>query len=434
MIVYSPYKPMYASEITIREKDAPVPQVVRRNTLLLAGAQGVAWLAIQSVAFLGGITADELTGDRRWAGVPVTIFILATAITAPVAGRLMDRQGRRPVLLFGLALIVLGATLIGVAVGARFFAGFLASIVVMSMGTAVTSLSRSAAADMYPPARRAQGLGVVIMGGAVGAVLGPFVLRGLADWATGAGLNADVAPWLGIPPLAALALVGVLFMRSDPRQIAANLSRYYPGEVPAQIAGSEDVRPLGEILRRYPVMVAIAATGFVQAGMVMLMVTVALSMKDHGHEGAVAGVMSGHFVGMLGLSVLIGRLADRLGRRSVVMLGALIFIAGATTAPLINDPLVNGVSLFLVGVGWSFCYVAGNTILADLARPSERGRLLGANDLIVGMIGAVASLTSGIILGGAGFLAVGALGLALGLVPMLLALRLHEPQPGKYDE
>ena len=425
---------MYASEITIREKDAPVPQVVRRNTLLLAGAQGVAWLAIQSVAFLGGITADELTGDRRWAGVPVTIFILATAITAPVAGRLMDRQGRRPVLLFGLALIVLGATLIGVAVGARFFAGFLASIVVMSMGTAVTSLSRSAAADMYPPARRAQGLGVVIMGGAVGAVLGPFVLRGLADWATGAGLNADVAPWLGIPPLAALALVGVLFMRSDPRQIAANLSRYYPGEVPAQIAGSEDVRPLGEILRRYPVMVAIAATGFVQAGMVMLMVTVALSMKDHGHEGAVAGVMSGHFVGMLGLSVLIGRLADRLGRRSVVMLGALIFIAGATTAPLINDPLVNGVSLFLVGVGWSFCYVAGNTILADLARPSERGRLLGANDLIVGMIGAVASLTSGIILGGAGFLAVGALGLALGLVPMLLALRLHEPQPGKYDE
>jgi MFS family permease len=135
---------------------------------------------------------------------------------------------------------------------------------------------------------------------------------------------------------------------------------------------------------------------------------------------------------MLGLSLPIGRLVDRLGRRQMVLVGAFIFIAGATTSPLVNDPLINGTSLFLVGLGWSFCYVAGNTILADMARPSERGRLLGANDLIVGTLGAVASLTGGFILSDAGFLTVGAIGLALGLLPMLFAARLRETRPGHY--
>jgi MFS family permease len=169
--------------------------------------------------------------------------------------------------------------------------------------------------------------------------------------------------------------------------------------------------------------------------MVMLMVTVALSIKGHGHSDvALVSVMSAHFFGMLGLSVPIGRLADRLGRRSMILVGALIFIAGATTAPLIDDPLINGVSLFLVGIGWSFCYVAGNTILGDLARPTERGRLFGANDLIVGTLGAVASLAGGFILSDAGFLTVGAIGFALGLIPMLFAMRLRETSPGVYAE
>jgi MFS family permease len=167
--------------------------------------------------------------------------------------------------------------------------------------------------------------------------------------------------------------------------------------------------------------------------MVMLMVTAALSMKDHGHgELAVGSVMSAHFFGMLGLSLFIGRVADRLGRRSVVMTGSLIFIAGAVTLPLINDPLINGTSLFLVGLGWSFCYVAGNTILADMSRPSERGRLVGANDLIVGLMGAVASLSGGLLLSDAGFLVVGLVGLVLGLVPMVLAMWLREDAPGQY--
>ncbi|HKP52329.1 MAG TPA: MFS transporter [Chloroflexia bacterium] len=414
-----------------------VPTLIQRNTLRLAAAQCVGWVMTQTLATLGGIIASDMTSDRRWAGIPVTLSILASALTGPYAGRMMDRVGRKPVLLAGQVALGLGSLLVAASIGYGIFPGYLAGIAILGVGAGATALSRSAAADMYPPSRRAQGISMVAMGGAVGAILGPFLLAAIVSWSKGAGADPNVTAWLVIPILAIIAFFALLTIRPDPRDIAANLADYYPSE---GALGTKDegrktnsVRALSAILKQYPVIVAIAATALVQAGMVMLMVTVALSMKDHGHGDDVFEVMSVHFFGMLGLALLIGRVADRLGRRPVIIMGALIFIAGAVSAPMFENPLYNGASLFLVGLGWSLCYVAGNAILADMAGPMERGRTLGANDLLVGLTGATASLVGGLLISGAGFLTVGAVGLALGLVPLLLALRLREPQPGQYE-
>lgn len=414
-----------------------VPALVQRNTLLLAVAQCVGWVVTQAIATLGGIIATDMTGgDHRWAGIPVTLTILAAAFTGLYAGRLMDRVGRKPVLLVGQVALGAGGLLTAVSIGYGSFAGYLAGIATLGVGTGCTALSRSAAADMYPASRRAQGISLVTMGGAVGAVLGPFLLATISSGAKGTGTNPNVVTWLAIPILATIAFLSLLAIRPDPRHIATNLQDYYPSEeTPTQNSKfkTQNSRPLTAILKQYPVIVAIAATALVQAGMVMLMVTAALHMKDSGHSiEIVSSVMAVHFLGMLGFAILIGRVADRLGRRPVIIMGALIFIVGAVSAPMFDNPLYNGTSLFLVGVGWSLCYVAGNTILADMTGPMERGRTVGANDLLVGLTGAVASLVGGLLISGSGFLTVGAVGLAIGIVPLLLALRLREPQPGQY--
>ena len=406
---------------------------MRRNTLLLAVAQGVGWLGLQMQATLSSIAAFELTGDPQWAGIPVTLFAVASAFAAPFAGRLTDRLGRKPVLAAGQALAGLGSVVAGMSLLWGIFAGFLLGELLMGAGTGAILLARSAAADMYPAARRAGGMSLVFMGGAVGAIFGPMLL-GLV---TGSGTTRlqITLPWLILPAFSTLAIAAIAAIRPDPRRIAADLEHYFPGEISAGDAArsAAPARSLGEILRLRPVIVAVATTALVQAGMVMLMVTASLSLKLHGHGDSVYGVMTGHFIGMLGLSLLIGRVADRLGRRAVIMGGAFIYVSGALTAPLFESPLYNGASLFMVGLGWSLCFVAGNAILADVTRPQERGRAMGANDLLVGLTGALASLTGGLLLGGAGYLTVGAVGLALGVVPFLLALRLREPSPGRYE-
>src|SRR3712207_9477320 len=90
---------MAATDIAISKP--AVPAIVRRNTLLLALGQCDYWIGVQTIATLGGIVAFEITSDQRWAGIPVTLSILASAFSAVYAGRLTDKMGRRPVLIPG---------------------------------------------------------------------------------------------------------------------------------------------------------------------------------------------------------------------------------------------------------------------------------------------------------------------------------------------
>src|SRR5207247_7082453 len=103
-------------------------------------------------------------------------------------------------------------------------------------------LIRTAAGDMYPPARRARGISYVLFGSVFGAALGPTVFGPLF---AGKEVKADAltVPWLAAGGLALVALVLVHFVRPDPKRIA-------------ELIGSrEDLQPqtatpLGELVSR----------------------------------------------------------------------------------------------------------------------------------------------------------------------------------------
>src|SRR4051794_13338568 len=206
------------------------PAIVRRNTAYLALAQCMGWVGIQTVVLFGAPAAYQITGDQRPAGLPLTLFTLFAALSAPFAGRLMDRIGRRIPLMAGQALLALGSVVSFFAVLAGSLPGLTAGAAIMGMGSGTTALSRSAAADMYPPARRGAGMSLVLTGGAVGAILGPLFFSALSGWITTAHGDPLIWSWLAVPPLTLLALLVLGMMRPDPRDIASNLEHYYPGE------------------------------------------------------------------------------------------------------------------------------------------------------------------------------------------------------------
>ena len=55
------------------------------------------------------------------------------------------------------------------------------------------------------------------------------------------------------------------------------------------------------------------------------------------------------------------------------------------------------VSMFGLGLGWCFAYVAGSTELVDLAGPVERGRLVGTTDLTASLGAAVFAIGGGVL-------------------------------------
>ena len=85
-------------------------------------------------------------------------------------------------------------------------------------------------------------------------------------------------------------------------------------------------------------------------------------------------------------------------------------------------------SLFGLGLGWSFSYVAATSELVDRAALAERGRLVGFSDLLSGFTGATLAILGGVAYDRIGVeaVAVGATA-AVGLPALLITLAQRRP-------
>ena len=290
---------------------------VRRNTVLLAATLTCLSGMVQLAVAVGTVTLVLITGVEGILGLGPAIFLTAGALSALPAGRLMDRLGRIPVLAGGCVAGIVGslATALGCEIESAVVvvAGF--AFIGVSQGTIL--LARAAAADMYPPERRARGISYVLFGALFGAALGPLVFRPLF---AGKDLDTEalVVPWLAASGFMALALVLVLLVRPDPRTIARAL-HFDSGGV------EEEPAPLSEIVRRPGVLTALVAAVASFGCMASVMNLTGYVVIDHGHhQSDVFTVISLHIVGMYALVVGVGELIDRLGRRPGQITGLLM--------------------------------------------------------------------------------------------------------------
>jgi MFS family permease len=198
------------------------------------------------------------------------------------------------------------------------------------------------------------------------------------------------------------------------RQVAA----LYPDSAPGGVA-----RPIGLIFREPAALVAVTAMMLGQVVMVAIMVITSLHMKGHNHQlHDISAVISAHTLGMYAFSVISGRLADRWGRGPVILTGAGTLLLACITAPLSPDVLPLAVSLFLLGLGWNFCFVGGSTLLADQLSPAERARAQGVNDLLVGLASATSSLGSGLVFAATNYTVITLVAGMLSFIPLVMVL------------
>jgi MFS family permease len=363
---------------------------IRRNTILLAGTLTSLSGMVQLAVAVATVTLVLVTGIEGILGLGPAIFLTAGALAALPAGRLMDRHGRIPVLAGGCVAGIVGCltTALGCAADSApiVIAGF--ALVGVAQGTIL--LARAAAADMYPPARRARGISYVLFGALFGAALGPLVFRPLfADKEL--TTDALVVPWLAAGAIMVVGLTLVLMVRPDPRTIAERLHFDAGG------AEHEPAAPVREILRRPGVLTALVAAIASFAGMVSVMNLTGYIVIDHGHhQSDVFTVISLHIVGMYALVLVIGWLVDRIGRRPGQVAGLGLMALSTIGLAWLDSVFWMSACLFLLGLGWNVSYVAAVTELADRVLPNERGRLIGLTDQLSSFAAVVLVLLGGL--------------------------------------
>src|SRR3954469_17276713 len=93
-------------------------RTIRRNKLLLAAVTAVNSAVLQLAAAVSSLTFVLVTGKRGLLGLGPAIFLTSSGLTAVLAGRSMDRFGRRPVLAAGFVCTASGCSLNALATAA----------------------------------------------------------------------------------------------------------------------------------------------------------------------------------------------------------------------------------------------------------------------------------------------------------------------------
>jgi MFS family permease len=391
----------------------------RKITWTLFVAQALSSTGFLASATVTSIVGAELSGRAEWAGVPAAVYQLGVAAASFALGYAMDRIGRRRALAIAFAAGMVGSAVAAWAIAARTFPGFLLGLALMGPANAAAALSRFVAAEVHAPEHRGRAVANVVVGGTAGTLIWPVLSVTLAPWLARMQVSDLTWPYLvSMTLLGMTALVLSAFLRPEPRDVALALAggaRPTPADV--------DSSALLSIVRRPGAVVSIGSMVCAHAVMIMIMVITSLHMRNHRHDvPAISLTVSLHVLGMFGFSILSGRLADTIGRAAVIAIGALVLVAACLVVPLSPAFVPITVGLFLLGLGWNFCFVGGSSLLADQLSPNERARVQGFNDLLMGLVAAAGSFMSGHVFAAVGYSTMGVISAVVSLIPLGLAV------------
>jgi MFS family permease len=395
-------------------------RIAGRITFVLFLAQSFASAGFIAAAAINPILGEKLASHRSLATVPVAAYLLSGALSASGWGFLMDRIGRRNAITLGLVLGMIGNGLVLLAIENASFAWMILGLMLMGTTNSATQLSRFAAAEVTPPEHRGRAISMVIFGGVIGTVLARLSAAPMGSFVVTLGMDELSGAYLTTLILFALAAVLVFAaLRPDPRDVGRELAKLYPSSAP-----EGQLRPVSEILRQPAALTAVVAMMLGQVVMVAVMVITSLHMEDHSHARSdIYSVVSAHTFGMFAPSIISGWLLDKIGRPKMILIGASTLLLACIAAPLSPNVLPLGIALFLLGVGWNFCYVGGSTLLADQLSPLERSRTQGTNDFLVGLASALISLTSGFLFDATSYTVIAIVAGALSLIPLAMTWR-----------
>lgn len=411
----------------------PIPKMIKRNTVFLAGSQANVAVIFQVVPTVASLIILRMTGSIAFVGAAVAILGLMRIFTSYPIGKVADRWGRRHALLLGMSFLPFGAILLFYSVTQNDITLFFLGIAFHGLGHSAVQQVRIAVSDMYPTARKAESVSYVLTGSIAGTIGAPLIIAYAVKFAEDTGLDPYSTPWLFMPFFALASIVLIIVVNPDPRKIAQNLKKYYLDYSPVNI-NKELINSkikIRDFVTYYPIIVSLLVTSLTWGIMAMMMSLVSVILRAHGFDlTAISIAVSIHVLGMYALSIPIGRLADRFGRKKILMAGSAFSGIGAIITTASNEYWVVVTGIFLVGLGWSAAIVTSTAIISDVCHPGIRGRVLGVINMSTGVTSVMFPLAGGLIADSMGFFAIGVLGLIISFPSIFATFFLRETQPG----
>ena len=352
-------------------------------------------------------------GDLRLYAWVFSSFLLAQTATTIVFGKLSDMFGRKPVLLVGIAIFLVGSVLCGLATSMPVLIGF--RLLQGAGAGAVQPIALTVVGDLYPVNERGRIQGYLSSVWGVSSVLGP-----LAGGLITQHLSWAWVFWINVPLGLAAAVLFAMFLNENiaktERRVDVIGAVLFTTGIAAlmtalteigtsstnvtialaifAVAGVlfvlqerrvEDPMLAFELWSRRPIASANAAT--MLSGAALIGLSAFLPMYVQGVLGRTALIAGFTLTAMsfgwpIGALIAARRLLHTIGLRSTMLIGGVLLPVGAGAmlflAPGLS-PLIAGAGSLVMGLGMGFLSTAAIVLIQGSVGWEERGAATASN-------------------------------------------------------
>ncbi|QYO67048.1 MFS transporter [Leptolyngbya sp. 7M] len=340
---------------------------IPKQAYLLSICQGLGITVAVIAVTVSALAGEEISGSSSLATIPYGFQFFAIILMSSFLSLLAERIGRKKMFLLAaligffagaLAVIALDQKSFLLLIGAHFLLGFFLTSV---------NLYRFSVLEITPEAARPYAINLVLFGGVLASLLGPFISRNVESIVP-IGLYKSI--YVSICLICIVIIILISFLRfSTINSNSANVNE------------SVNNNKISSSL----LFIFSATCGGLSYGLMNLLMTASsLEMKNLGFDfNSITWIIQIHVFSMFFPSLFSGFLIKKIGIKKLIVIGILIQVICNLIAFQYLDNTGFLLSLLLLGISWNFLYVGSSYIVGQIFTSEEKFKAQGINDTIV---------------------------------------------------
>lgn len=318
------------------------------------------------IPILPTFTKVELHAPESFVGIAISIYSLVQFLFNPVFGTLSDRHGRRNIILYTLALNVLGYLIFSYT---HSFLMLLLSRVVSGLGGSSIGVAQAYISDVTTKEERSKGMGLIGVAFGLGFVFGPIIGGILSQYSyqitgfTSAGFSF-------------LALVFSFFYLPESKKPVTEET------AAASKRKLIDIQAFKTVFKNQSLSIVIMMFFVITFSVANIYGTFALMGTDHYHF---TNKQNGYIFGIIGLvsaliqGGVIGRLNKRFTDVQIISAGAIIMTIGLGMLPYGGNFLGVAMITMFLSIGTGSLSPVLLSLVSKVSPEGEQGLTLGVN-------------------------------------------------------
>ncbi|WZO95901.1 MFS transporter [Isosphaeraceae bacterium EP7] len=300
-------------------------------------------------------------------GALMAAYPLCQLIAGPILGRLSDRYGRRPVLVFSQAGTALSFLIMGLT---RDYTTLLLARMLDGASGGNILVAQAYVADVTPPEQRSRGLGMIGAAFGIGFVLGPLLSGLILDLPVSPDLHLRL-PFLVAAGFSTIALLLVVFRLPESR----------PAGAVGQSARTLSLRGLTTMLSSPGIRGLVGIGTLTILAWSTLEATYSLFLRERLGWNASQAAYAFAFLGAVVALVqggLIRRLVPKYGEPKLIIWGIALATLGLAGLAMSGGLIGLLLATLVVGVGQGIAAPTIQGLLSRSTSPEDQGAILGA--------------------------------------------------------